>query len=75
MTHDLAWAERVKSEYKELSGRIIRLSAFLESAQNIDKQDVLLLKAQLDIMKSYARVLVARLYYHNIEINWGEGIE
>jgi hypothetical protein len=47
----------------------MRLDAFLESKPNIDKQDILLLKAQLDAMKGYAGILVARLYYHDIEID------
>ena len=67
--HDLAWAERVKMEYKELSGRIMRLDVFLKSEPNIDKQDILLLKAQLDAMRGYAGILIARLYYHDIEID------
>lgn len=69
MTYDLAWAERVKLEYKELSIRIARLEAFLEANPKIDKQDILFLKAQLDAMKSYAKFLIARLYYHDIEID------
>lgn len=74
MTYDLAWAERVKSEYKELSDRIERLEKFLYGRPSgaypaIDKQDILLLKAQLDTMKSYAGILITRLYYHNIEID------
>lgn len=39
------------------------------SEPNIDKQDILLLKAQLDAMRGYAGILVARLYYHDIEID------
>jgi hypothetical protein len=69
MTHDLAWDDRVKSEYDELLGRIMRLDGFLKSEPNIDRQDILLLKAQLDAMRGYAEILVARLHYHNIEID------
>lgn len=68
MTHDIAWADRVKSEYYEIIGRIMRLDGYLKSEPNIDKQDILLLKAQLNAMRGYAGILVARLYYHNIEI-------
>jgi hypothetical protein len=67
--YDIAWAERVKSEYDEIIGRIMRLDGFLKSEPNIDKQDIFLLKAQLDAMRGYAGILVARLYYHNIEID------
>ena len=67
--YDLAWAERVKSEYDELLGRIMRLDGFLKSEPKIDKQDVLLLNAQLDAMRGYEGILVARLYYHDIEID------
>lgn len=67
--HDLAWAERVKSEYDELLGKITRLDGFLKSEPKIDKQDILLLKAQLDAMRGYAGILVARLYYHDMEID------
>lgn len=69
MTHDIAWVDRVKSEYYEIIGRIMRLDGYLKSEPNIDRQDILLLKAQLDAMRGYARILVARLYYHNIEID------
>lgn len=69
MTHDLAWAERVKSEYKELLGRISRLGTFLQSKPSIDKEDILLLETQLDIMRSYVRILITRLQRHNIEID------
>ena len=69
MTHDLAWAERVKYEYKELSGMITRLRAFLETDPKISEQDMLFLKAQLTIMKDYANILLARLHYHNVEID------
>lgn len=74
MTYDLVWAERVKCEYKELSMKIARLEVFLYETHGevypaIDKQDILLLKAQLDAMRSYAGILLARLHYHNIEIH------
>lgn len=46
MTHDLAWAEQVKSEYKELLGRITRLHVFLNSKPKISVQDISLLKEQ-----------------------------
>lgn len=69
MTHDLAWAERVKSEFKELYGRIRRLRAFLNSNPNISEQDLLLLKQQYDAMTTYAGILLTRLYLHNIEID------
>lgn len=67
--YDIAWADRVKSEYDELSKKIMRLDSFLKTEPKIDKQDVLLLKAQLDAMREYARILVARLYYHDMEID------
>ena len=51
MTHDLAWSERVKSEYKDLLGRIMRLGAFLQSKPNIDKEDILFLRACEDYEK------------------------
>ena len=75
MTHDLVWAERVKSEYKELLGRITRLYVFLNSNPKIGEQDISLLKEQLDIMKAYAEILLARLLYHNIEIDEEEEID
>ena len=75
MTHDLVWAERVKSEYKELLGRITRLYVFLNSNPKISEQDISLLKEQLDIMKAYAEILLARLLYHNIEIDEEEEID
>ena len=67
--YNQTWAERVKSEYDELLGRIMRLDGFLKSEPKIDKQDILLLKAQLDAMRGYAGILVARLYYHDMEID------
>lgn len=69
MTHDLAWAEQVKSEYKELLGRITRLYVFLNSKPKISVQDISLLKEQYDAMRYYAEILLARLYLHNIEID------
>ncbi len=30
---------------------------------------MLLLKSQLDTMKAYANILLARLHYHNVEID------
>lgn len=64
-----SWSERVKYEYKELSGRIARLRTFLETDPKISEQDMLLLKSQLDTMKAYANILLARLHYHNVEID------
>ena len=64
-----SWAERVKNEHKELSGRITRLLAFLETDPKISEQDTSLLRAQLAIMKDYDDILIARLHYHNIEID------
>lgn len=74
MTHDLAWAERVKYEYKELLDRITRLRAFLEKDPKISGTDMSFLKVQLDIMSDYADILLARLHYHNVEID-AEGDE
>ena len=64
-----SWEERVKHEYKEVSGRIARLRAFLETDPKISEQDASLLKAQLTIMKDYGRILLVRLHYHNVEID------
>ena len=64
-----SWSERVKYEHKELSGRITRLLAFLETDPKISEQDTSLLRAQLAIMKDYDDILIARLHYHNIEID------
>lgn len=64
-----SWSERVKYEHKELSGRITRLRAFLETDPKISAQDISLLKAQLAIMKDYDDILIARLRYHNVEID------
>lgn len=64
-----SWTERVKYEHKELSGRIARLRAFLETDPKISDQDISLLKAQLTIMKDYANILIVRLHYHNVEID------
>ena len=64
-----SWSERVKYEHKELSGRITRLLAFLETDPKISEQDTSLLRAQLAIMKDYDDILIARLNYHNIEID------
>lgn len=69
MTHDLAWAEGVKSEYKELLKKVARLRTFLETDPKISEQDMLLLKSQLGTMKAYANILLARLHYHNVEID------
>lgn len=64
-----SWSERVKYEHKELSGRIARLRTFLETDPKISEQDMLLLKSQLGTMKDYANILLARLHYHNVEID------
>ena len=67
MTHDLAWAERVKSEYKDLLKKVVRLEVFLDSNPTIDDEDILLLKAQRDAMRTYAIILLMRLHYHNLD--------
>lgn len=64
-----SWSERVKYEHKELSGKITRLLAFLETDPKISEQDTSLLRAQLAIMKDYEDILIARLHYHGIEID------
>lgn len=74
MTYNSTWIERVKLEHRELSSKIARLEKFLYGKPSgehppIDKQDILFLEAQLDAMKSYAGILIARLYYHDIEID------
>lgn len=69
-----SWSERVKYEYKELSGRIARLRTFLETDPKISEQDMLLLKSQLDTMKAYENILLARLHYHNVDIDEEESI-
>ena len=61
MTHDLTWAERVKSEYKELLKKVAHLDLFLDSNPTIDEGDILLLKAQRDAMRTYATILLMRL--------------
>ena len=68
MTHDQAWAERVKSEYKELVKKVARLELFLDSNPTIDEDDILLLKAQRDAMRAYAIILLMRLHYHNLNV-------
>lgn len=69
MTHDLTWAERVKSEYKELLKKVARLDLFLDSNPTIDEGDILLLKAQRDAMRTYATILLMRLHHHNLDLD------
>lgn len=68
MTHDLAWAEGVKSEYKELLKKFARLELFLDSNPTIDEDDILLLKVQRDAMRTYAIILLMRLHHHNLDV-------
>ena len=74
MTHDLAWAERVKSEYKGLLKKVARLELFLDSNPTIDEDDILLLKAQRDAMRTYATILLMRLHHHNLDVTEEESI-
>lgn len=67
--HAMIELDGVKYEHKELSGKITRLLAFLETDPKISEQDTSLLRAQLAIMKDYEDILIARLHYHNIEID------
>ena len=69
MTHDLTWAERVKSEYKELLKKVAHLDLFLDSNPTIDEGDILLLKAQRDAMRTYAAILLMRLHHHNLDLD------
>lgn len=68
MTHDLAWVEGVKSEYKELLKKVARLELFLDSNPTIDEDDILLLKTQRDAMRMYAIILLMRLHHHNLNV-------
>lgn len=58
------WQERVIQEHDELSFKIIKLEDFLnryDHGKVDDVQDINLLKAQLQAMKTYKDILYARI--------------
>lgn len=53
--------ERVKEEKSELSERINRLRAFLETAENLSKDEYAILFYQLKVMEEYGVILKFRV--------------
>jgi len=62
------WKDRLYEEKQELSNKIQKLEDFLSEAKNVQSLaniDIYLLKAQLEHMHNYERVLSQRI--HRIE--------
>ena|GEM_PF-5239587 len=64
MTSETTWRDRVEAEMAELNTKIADLDRFINQGGFVGKMSedhVRLLLIQLDTMRSYARVLQARL--------------
>ena len=64
------WQQRIIDEKNELDEKTIKLERFINGNLSFDAltaQDQELLKAQLEIMKAYIAILIARMHSLNIE--------
>ena len=64
------WQQRIIDEKNELDEKTIKLERFINENLSFDAltaQDQELLKAQLEIMKAYIAILIARMHSLNIE--------
>jgi hypothetical protein len=55
------YRQRVVDEKLELDGRVSRLEVFLRDPSQIDPVELLLLRCQLETMRAYSCVLLARI--------------